>query len=62
MEYYHREELIFINNANIQEIYKLYKKSDIISEKYYIDKVLNIIYVIVRHIQVMKLKKKKYIK
>lgn len=38
------------------------KKSDIISEKYYIDKVLNIIYVIIRHIQVMKLKKKKYIK
>lgn len=32
------------------------KKSDIISGKYYIDKVLNIIYDIVRHIQVMKLK------
>lgn len=36
------------------------KKSDIISEKYYIDKVLNIIYGIVRHIQVMKLNKKIY--
>lgn len=35
------------------------KKSDIIPGKYYIDKVLNIIYdrhIFVRHIQVMKLK------